>query len=175
MMMIFVVLCCLLATNAFQILKTTRVARSSVLNALDKSTIDELEAMTSKFTNLSNVDSPESDAEAAKLKEMVEKYKTYGEVNKLMTKIRNMYVQEVSESRKDKQIKSFMSLCQGKRELEELIQSKLGKKEIVSGVDSEIAEVATWDAKIAEMEEKLKSTEMVMPGGQSTRAERFDH
>jgi len=147
----------------------------SSLNALDADTIGRLDELKEKFTRLSNVVSDESDAEKAKISDVVEKYDTYKEVKTMMGKLRLMWRAEASDRRKAKQLKSFTDLYNGKLEMEEVLKEKLGlpyNKESVSTV-KELATVADFDAKIAKLTKDLESVEMVIPSGMSTRDERF--
>lgn len=75
---------------------------------------------------MSNVVSPEAEQEAEQLKEVAEKYGVCIEVKKMMTKLRSLYVNEASDKRKAKQLKSFIDLYKGKVEIEQLLREKAG-------------------------------------------------
>ena len=79
-----------------------------------------------EYLRLSNVVSPEAEQEAEQLKEVAEKYGVYIEVKKMMTKLRSLYVNEASDKRKAKQLKSFIDLYKGKVEIEQLLREKAG-------------------------------------------------
>lgn len=148
---------------------------SSTLYALDDTIISRLDEMKNKYDRLTNVDSTESDTEAAKLKETVEKYQTYIEIKKLMSKLKTMYKDEASESRKARQLKSFVDLYRGKLQLEEILKEKLGLpyKKTNEIVADGLTELEKIDSEIKSLEEALKNVEMVLPTGMSTREERF--
>ena len=146
----------------------------SKLYSLDSSTLAKLEEVSEKFARLSNVDSPEADAEKANIQELAEKYNTYKEVKTLMGKLRVMWRSEASESRKARQLKSFTDLYKGKLELEEIIKGKLGlpTSDAVQPIQ-ELADLEAASAKVAELEATLEKVTYNIPKGMSTRDERF--
>ena len=148
--------------------------QSTLLQSLDDTTVGTLEEMKNKYNRLVNVVSPEAEEEVAKLKETVDKYTTYLEIKKLLSKLKSMHKNEASERRKEKQLKSFIDLYKGKLQLEEILKEKLGlqfKKEDVQ--DNLLLEFQKADSEVAELEQKLKGVELVLPQGKSTREERF--
>jgi DNA-binding protein H-NS len=78
-----------------------RVAARTSLRALEKSSIDKLQEINDKYNRIINVDSPEANAEAAKLKETADKYAAYMNLNKLMAKMRILYETEPNDVRKE--------------------------------------------------------------------------
>lgn len=150
-------------------------SRTFAVHAFDPKVAEQLNEMKARYTRLVNVVSPESEAEAAKLKDVVEKYSTYLEVKRIMEKLRVMYQSENSESRKAKQLKSFMELFAGKVELEELIKEKLGlpANKSLPSIPPEIAKVQQFDAEIQQLKEKLKREEVKIPKGLSTGEARY--
>ena len=149
-------------------------ARRISLSALNSEAIAKLEDIQEKFKRLSNVDSPEANEESAKLKETAEKYATYVEVKKMMTKLRLMYINEVSDRRKAKQLKSFVKLYKGNMEVEDILKSKLGIPHDKAAAAEGVAEIERWDAEIARLENQLNQVEIKLPAGTSTREERFN-
>ena len=150
--------------------------QSTLLRSLDETNVGTLEEMKSKYERLINVVSPEAEEEAAKLKETVDKYSTYVEIKKLMSKLKSMHKNEASERRKEKQLKSFIDLYKGKLQLEEILKEKLGlqnKKGDVVVQDNLLLEFQKIDSEVADLEQKLKGVELVLPQGKSTREERF--
>ena len=146
----------------------------SQLWSLDSSSLARLEEMSEKYERLSNVDSPEADAEKAGIQELAEKYNTYKEVKTLMGKLRVMWRSEASESRKARQLKSFTDLYKGKLELEEIIKSKLGlpTSDVVEPI-KELTALEAATAKVSELESTLEKVTYNIPKGMSTRDERF--
>jgi predicted S18 family serine protease len=147
---------------------------SSALRALDKSTVNKLEDISEKYGRLANVDSAEADAEREKLQAVAEKYATYKEVKTLMGKLRMMYRSEASESRKERQLKSFTELYNGQLELEEVLKEKLGLpfNAEVTHVP-ELEAVKATSAKVSELKSELERVTFNIPQGMSTRDERF--
>jgi triacylglycerol esterase/lipase EstA (alpha/beta hydrolase family) len=135
--------------------------------------VQTLEDMKAKYDRLSNVVSEEADAEKAPMEDVVEKYGTLKEINLMMEKLRTMYIVEQSESRKERQLQSFMQLYKGKMEIEELIKSKLGAASNPSPVSPELAEVEKINAELAQLGAKLSEVEMKVKPGSSTREARF--
>lgn len=178
LILILVIVCILQITDAFYhpaiANAKLQCVQSTVLRSLDVTTIGILEEMKNKYNRLINVVSPEAEEEIAKIKETVEKYSTYLEVKKLMTKLRSMYKNEASERRKEKQLKSFIDLYKGKLQIEEILKEKLGleakKGEIIP---DDLVEFQKLEAEIAALEGKLQVTELVLPEGKSTRDARF--
>lgn len=92
----------------------------------------------------------------------------------MMAKVRGMWKNEVSESRREKQVKSFSELFKGKAELEELLKQKLGlpyNKEI--GPIPEVLAVQQIDQEIAQLQGKYDSVKFLLPQGKSTIDARF--
>lgn len=176
MFALIVLICSLVATNAFVFrssqLSSYSVKSNSAMNALAPDSVDKLEDMLKRYDMIKNVDSEEANAESAKLKEAAEKYETYKEVKKLMIKIKSMYSGEVSELRKSKQEQSFIDLYKGKLQLEEILQKHLGVP-VSAVMPIGLEEVEKLTAEIATLESSLSTAEIVLPKGQRTRDERF--
>jgi len=140
---------------------------------LDSNAIAKLEDMRAQYDRLSNVVSPEAEAEVKSLEDVVEKYRTLKEIKIMLGKLRTMWRSEASERRRAKQLKSFLQLYKGRVEIEELIAEKLKikveKKEALDGLE----EVERLDTEIASLEAALKSQEIKLPDGMSTREARF--
>jgi hypothetical protein len=151
-----------------------QVSRTSVaVRALDDAHVQTLEDMKAKYDRLSNVVSEEADAEKAPMQDVVEKYNTLKEINLMMAKLRTMYIVEQSETRKGRQLKSFMQLYKGKMEIEELIKSKLGAESTPTPMSAELAEVERINEELAALNQKLSEVEMKVKPGISTREARF--
>lgn len=170
---------CILVLTVNALVHTTsrlnnRINSRITLNALGSDVTEVLNEIKSKYSRISNVVSPESEAEASKLKETVDKYDAYLEVKKMMTKLRSMYVNEASDKRKQKQLKSFIELYKGKVELEEILRIKAGfpaKPSVVEG----LPELEALTNEIQMLEKKLEEVKVRIPEGQSTRLERFGY
>jgi len=160
--------------SAFAPARMQIVRSSSMLQALDASTVAKLEEVSEKYARLSNVDSAEADAEKASIQELAEKYNTYKEVKTLMGKLRVMWRSEASESRKARQLKSFTDLYNGRLELEEVIKAKLGlpTSEVVAPV-GELTALQAAEARVNELKSTLEKVTYKIPQGMSTRDERF--
>jgi DNA repair exonuclease SbcCD ATPase subunit len=176
MKLLIVVLVCSLVALSVAFVPQARMSsrNSGALRAFDGSTLAKLEEIHEKYSRLANVDSADADAERDSLAEIAEKYGTYKEVKTLMGKLRMMWRSEASESRKSRQLKSFVDLYKGQLELEELLKEKLGlpfTKEIVP--ISELEGVTAAEAKVAELENELERVTYKIPVGMSTRDERF--
>jgi hypothetical protein len=146
----------------------------SSIYSLDDSSIQKLEELNQKYERLSNVVSPETDSEKAQIEELVQKYNLYKEIKVMMSKLRMMWKVEVSETRKERQVKSFKELLKGKMEIEELLKQKLGlpfKKDI--GLIPEIQAIEQIDNEINQLEAKLDKVKFVLPEGKSTREARY--
>ena len=142
--------------------------------SLDSDTILKLEEMKSKYSRVSNVVSAEADAEKASLEEIVTKYTLYKEVKSMMSKLRLMWQKEVSERRKEKQVKSFSKLYQGKLEIEEILKQKLGLPSSKSAVViPELKNLEKINSEISALQSKLETTKYALPPGKSTREERY--
>ncbi len=149
-------------------------ATSMSRNSLDNDTIQKLEDMRSKFDRLANVVSADADAEKSKIQDVVEKYSTYREIKGMMTRLRQMWRTEASETRRAKQLKSFVALYKGRIEVEDLLKEKMGMSVRKSMEEmKELSEIEKWDAEIAALETKLQKVKLVIPEGMSTRSERF--
>lgn len=161
-------------------LAITRRSVSPILNSptavysLDSDTILKLEEMKSKYNRLSNVVSAEADAEKASLEEIVTKYTLYKEVKSMMSKLRLMWTKEVSERRKEKQVKSFSKLYQGKLEIEEILKQKLGLPSSKTAiVIPELKNLEKINLEISSLQSRIESTKFALPPGKSTREERY--
>lgn len=150
---------------------TTVRATSTSRNSLDNDTIQKLEEMRSKFDQLASAD---ADMEKSKIQDVVEKYSTYREIKGTMTRLRQMWRTEASETRRAKQLKSFVALYKGRIEVEDLLKEKMGMNVRKSMEEmKELSEIEKWDAEIAALESKLEKVKLVIPEGMSTRSERF--
>jgi hypothetical protein len=167
------VVCILLLYSAVAFyVPLSRVISSDRLAVLDAGAITKLEEMKSTYDRLSNVVSPEAEAEMKSMQELVEKYTTLKEIKTMLGKLRTMWRSEASERRRSKQLSSFMQLYKGRIEIETLIAQKLD----VSVDESKVAsldEVIKLDAEISELEAALKKEEITLPEGMSTREARF--
>lgn len=144
--------------------------------ALDQKVIDTLTEMKGKYDRLKNVVSPEAENEAANMKETVEKFDTYSSVKTMLVKLRMLYLNEASEQRKAKQLKSFIQLYEGQLELEEVLKEKLGlphKKGKI--VPPEVVEMRKYEEEVDKLEKKLKEVEVKLPQGMSTIDARFGY
>jgi len=151
-----------------------RKASMSVYS-LDSTSIEKLEALSEKYTRLSNVESPESDAEKLKIEEVVKKYNLYKDINSMMSRLRLMWKSEVSERRKEKQLSSFKQLYKGKAELEEILKEKLGLPFSKAAPEiSPLKELEKIDKEISELKNKMEKVKFTLPEGKSTREARFD-
>jgi hypothetical protein len=173
-MMVFAVLILLLlSVNAYVRPLSRRISTSSLSLALNADALSKLEDMKARYDRLSNVVSPESEAEMKSIEDVVEKYTTLKEIKIMLGKLRTMWRSEASERRRAKQLKSFLQLYKGRVEIEEIIAEKLSitidKEEQSIGLD----EVERLDAKIKKLEGALKKEEIKMPQGMSTREARF--
>jgi hypothetical protein len=151
------------------------IDRINALFSLEKSSIQVLEEISGKYSRLVNVDSPEANAEVESLKETVEKYKTFIEVKKLMVKIRSMYKNEVSETRRAKQLKSFIDLYKGKLQLEEILKQKIGLpfSKATDATPLALQTLYKLDSEIALLEGNLETVSLQLPSGKRTSDERF--
>ena len=150
------------------------IKTSNLKMSLDESTIMKLDEIKNKYERLSNVVSPESDAEKAKISDVVELYSTYREIKQMMIKIRSMWRTEASENRREKQFKSFVGLYEGKTELEESLKEKLGLPFQKSVQKSKSLEnISKIESEINSLENKLSEVSLKLPSGMSTREERF--
>eukprot|EP00601_Ochromonadales_sp_CCMP2298_P030159 CAMPEP_0173340760 /NCGR_PEP_ID=MMETSP1144-20121109/9169_1 /TAXON_ID=483371 /ORGANISM="non described non described, Strain CCMP2298" /LENGTH=166 /DNA_ID=CAMNT_0014286955 /DNA_START=67 /DNA_END=567 /DNA_ORIENTATION=+ len=162
----------LLGVNAFCQSKMNQFAQRRALNALEPEVLAKLDEIKGKYDRVVNVDSAEANAESAMLKEVAEKYGTYVEIKKLIIKIRTMYIDEASDARKAKQLKSFVDLYKGKVELEQILREKAGFPTI-KGMAEGLSELAALDAQLASLQAKLDKAEIKIPEGMSTRFARF--
>lgn len=155
--------------------RSRQIRTFTSIYALSPDQRSQLDEMKAKYDKLSNVVSEEADSEKKSLQQIVDKYSTYNEINLMMSKIRSIYLVERSEPRKERQLKSFMQLYKGKLELEEILKASMG-----AGSSSEVpatlemAEVEKFDAELEVLEQKLKSVELKVSPGKSTREARFE-
>jgi len=145
------------------------------MKALESDVVSVLEDLRAKYVRLSNVVSPEAEQEAEKLKEVADKYGLYIEVKKMMTKLRSLYVNEASDKRKAKQLKSFIDLYKGKLEIEQLLREKAGFSSQTSVTPDGLAELEALNKQVEELESKLEEATIKIPEGKSTRLERFGY
>ena len=160
---------------SFSIRSISAISSSpTAVYSLDDDTIQKLEDMKNKYNRLSNVVSPEADAEKASLEEIVTKYKLYKEVKSMLSKLKLMWQKEISERRRDKQVKSFSKLYQGKLEIEELLKQKLGLPSSKASISiPELKKLEQIDSEILFLQTKIDSSKFTLPAGKSTREERY--
>ena len=170
---IFFALLTILGINCFTVLRPSR-SYCKISMTLDETTISKLEEIRGKYDRLAAVVSPEAEAERAQLSEVAEKYATYREIKQMMAKLRTMWRTEASERRREKQLKSFASLFEGRLELEESLKQKLGLpfQKIVTK-PKEYDEVLKLSQEVEALEKKLNDVSLTIPAGMSTREERF--
>lgn len=153
---------------------SSRVASMSVYS-LDQSSLEKLEELSEKYTRLSNVVSPESDAEKSKIEDVVKKYNLYKDIKAMMTRLRLMWKSEVSERRKEKQLNSFKQLYKGKVELEEILKEKLGLPFSKAAPEiTPLKELERIDQEIGALQQKVEKVKFTLPEGKSTREARFN-
>jgi competence protein ComGF len=112
----FVLIACLLIifpTAAFTLHSLTDIHhRTSTISlklyTLPENAVELLESM--KVAAASQQDT----ALSAKLEDSIQKYATYKEVKLMLNKLRNMWKNEASPRRRDRQFKSFLQLYRGK-------------------------------------------------------------
>lgn len=146
------------------------------LHALPSDVIERLEDIRNRYLRLSNVVSPEAEAEAANLKEVANAYSTYKEISTMLAKMRLIYKNEASETRKDKQLQGFMEIYMDKVELEEVLKEKLGLPFRVFDDDyvpNEVARVKEALEKVEMLEEKLRKVEVKLEPGKPTGEARY--
>ena len=135
--------------------------------ALEKPIADQLEEIQARYKRLSNVVSTETEAEAEKLKDVVEKYETYVALKKMMIKFRSLYKNEVSPPRKEKQLNIFVNLYRGKLELEQMLRAKVGTtSKFTVPKTQELAEFEAISKQITELEKRLAAVEVKIPSVQ---------
>lgn len=142
--------------------------RSTRIHCLSSEEIQKLDEMKSRFS-LATVEGEE----AAKMGDLMEKYETLKEIKNMMKKLRSMWVNEASEKRKERQLKSFVDLYQGKLDLEAIIKEKLGMPSAKKSVD--MSEIEKWDKEISTLKAKLESATVVVPSGSRSIDERFSY
>jgi hypothetical protein len=140
---------------------------------LDKEVVNKLDAMKIKYDALSTSNSPEDEEEKALIEDTIQKYNTYKEITLMMGKLRKMWRSEESERRRTRQLNSFTSLYKGRVEIEESLREKLGFSADKSKTLQGLEEISKWDGEIEKLEKKLRSVEITLPQGMSTREEKF--
>lgn len=177
---LLLVLSLVLVATAFHSKFSTSIRLSSrnaftSVYSLDNTSVEKLEALSEKYTRLSNVVSPESDAEKAKIEDVVKKYNLYKDIKTMMGRLRLMWKSEVSERRKEKQLNSFKQLYKGKVELEEILKEKLGLPFSKAAPEiSPLKELERLDKEIGELKQKAEKVKFTLPEGKSTREARFE-
>eukprot|EP01031_Cornospumella_fuschlensis_P043245 gene43245-52858_t len=111
--------------------------------------------MKSAYNKVVNVASDEAEAEARKLKDIVEKYNTYLEVKNMMIKMKVVYKDEALEQRKARQLKNFLDLYRGKVELENVLLEKLGLPANQSANTPEMQQYMMLEEEVKKLEAKL--------------------
>ena len=155
-------------TDSFRTIQSkvmSNSVRSSMRRyALEPSVVQQLDEMQTRYERLSNNASPEADNEVAKMAPIVEKYKAYVEVNKLLAKLRMIYKNESSASRKEKQLKGFLELYRGKLEIEEYLKEKMGLPFSATPVTPKsVQELMKLDEELNAMKSKLSQFETKYP------------
>jgi hypothetical protein len=144
------------------------------LHEMTSETIQKLNDMEVKYDRLMNNASPEADAQVANMKDLVERYKTYKEVTRMMSKLRTMWFSEASDKRKAKIEKSFIELFRGKAQVEETLKEKLGLPYIkTTPTIPEIDQLERIDKEISDLSAAYESKKLTLPSGKSTREQRF--
>lgn len=161
--------------HSLRSLNQFKLQKKMSMKALESDIVSALEDTRAKYLRLSNVVSPEAEQEAEQLKEVAEKYGVYIEVKKMMTKLRSLYVNEASDKRKAKQLKSFIDLYKGKVEIEQLLREKAGFPSQISATAEGLAELEALNKQVEELESKLDKVTIKIPEGKSTRLERFGY
>lgn len=170
---IFVILLIISTNVAFITNKLHIQGKRTSLYSLSHDIISQLDEMKAKYDRLVNLDLPEANQEREMMEDIIQKYSSYKEVKVMQIKLKNMILNEVSEKRKERQLKGFIDLYRGRLALEELIKEKLGLPYNRNPVEVPILnELFKFDDEIKNLEEKLKSVEIVLPEGKSTREAR---
>lgn len=173
---LLLVLCAVVSAFAFRSnFFASRTSSTSVaLRALDSSVIDQLNEIKSRYNRLLTVVSDESEAEAKKLKSIVDTYYLYKEMDDMLVRLKVLYTNENTERRREKQMKSIVEAVTSKAELEELLKEELGlpfSKQPV--LPAEIAVIQQTSAKISSLKSELEKITVKIPEGKSTAAARF--
>ena len=154
---------------AFTRIPINRISSSTKIKGLDNDAILKLDEMKLSYERV-------SETEKAPMQDVIEKYATYREIRAMMSKLKQMYKSEASETRKAKQLKSFIALYKGRIELEEVLKEKIGFASKKPSMEmNELSAIEKWDAEILALENKLKNVAMAIPEGKSTRMERFGY
>ena len=143
---------------------------------LDADAVAKLDEIKLKYDRLEANASPEAEAERASLADVAEKYTTYKEIKSMMSKLKSMWRTEASETRREKQLKSFTGLLEGRQQLEELLVEKLGLPSNKDVKPNQAYEnVLKWEAEVKLLEAKLDevAARTAMKEGMSTREARF--
>jgi hypothetical protein len=142
------------------------------LNALEPHVVEKLQEIRDKYERLEHVVSPEAVTENSKMKELAEKFGTYLEVKKMMTRFRSMYKNEASDQRKARQLRSFISLYKQKSELEDILLRDGGFSPSSTTKSSSLVELEAINRHIAELDKTLEKVAVKFPPGKLTRLER---
>lgn len=145
----------LLSADAFQWSHRIRSLKSTTLHALDSKVIERLDAMKDTYNKVVNVVSPEAEAEASKLKDIVEKYNTYTQIKTMMAKLKTVYKDEPLDQRKERQLKNFLDMYRGKVELENVLLEKLGLPANQSANTPEMQQLMKIEEEVKLLEAKL--------------------
>lgn len=173
---LLLVLCAVVSSFAFRssFFKSRTSSSSLALRALDSSVIAQLDDMKARYNRLLTVVSDESEAEAKKLKGVVDTYNLYKEMDDMLVRLKVLYTSENTERRREKQTKSIVEAVTSKAELEELLKEKLGlpfSKQPV--LPAEVSVIQQTTAKITNLQSELEKITVKIPEGKSTAAARF--
>jgi hypothetical protein len=149
------------------------ISKQVKLNALEPQVIEKLQGIRDRYKRLENVVSPEAETEASKLKNIAEKFGTYMQVKKMMTRFRSMYKNEASDQRKARQLRSFISLYKQKSELEDILLRDAGFPP-KPAQSSALVELEAINQHIAELDRSLEKVAVKLPPGKLTRLERLN-
>jgi hypothetical protein len=139
-----------------------RRALKPAVSALAPQVQEKLEQVFQQYGGVKAMDSSSSTELAQQGRTLAEKYGTYLEVKKMMSKFRLMYQNEASDQRKARQLKSFVTLYKKKLELEDLLHEQCGVPLKRTPADG-LAQLTAVDKRIAELEGKLKQVEVKLP------------
>ena len=168
MMIVFIALAFFACSSSYKVGYNTFLLHGRIksqLRALDVHVVEKLENIRNKYLLLENVVEPEAMVEAESLKEVAEMYRSYLDVKKMIGKFRTMYKNETSVTRKEKQLKSLLSLYNGTLEAERLLSEKVGIPIAVAGHarPEGMAELEAMNRRVEELEAKLEKVKVKIP------------
>eukprot|EP01039_Chlorochromonas_danica_P006225 gene6226-6863_t len=158
------------------VLSSKKVIASRMMKpcyALDPKIKATLEEMKEKYDHHQlnhhhHADGGNHDVENNHQKEVVEKYNTYLEVQKILIKLRIMLQYEASQQRKAKQLKNFIDLYKGKLEIENVLCEKLGYPPSNTQVPPELQEYYRREEEVRTLQSKLEKVEIKLAPGKSS-------